>query len=333
MPNSTDRAFDLPSDLPRNIEASLKKAAEFALSIQEKDGSWISEVELNPGPTAQAVILHHALAIAFPERLLPKALKYTLRTQQPDGGWGNYENAVSDVSVTAECYVQMRLSGLAANAEPCVRARAVIEKLGGAPAMNPWTQLYLGALGVLPWERIQKIPVELSLIPAWTSVAIENFAYWVKVISTPMMLLHAVGPGKPVAEAPLIAQELGISREDRRVLISRGVSAFLKVFEKTKLLPLRKMAINAALKKIDEFTEKNGDFGGNTCTAMNVLLALDRMGKSGEPRFKNGLKAMMNYGFETDDEWHLQTCQSLVWDTAFMLWALPPALPSALSPA
>ena len=151
----------------------------------------------------------------------------------------------------------------------CSRARAVIERLGGVGSANPWTPLYLGVLGVVPWKLVKKIPIEPLLLPSWSELSIEHFAYWVKVICPPMMLVGAVGPGAPVEEAAALRRELRVPESGS--LSSGAPSLAAQVIDRIAALAtrypvpfIRKRAIRAALERSEAFTEAHGDGGGKT---------------------------------------------------------------------
>lgn len=126
-----------------------------------------------------------------------------------------------------------------------------------------------------------------------------------------MALAGAVGPGVRSPISKKIKEELGLKEELAPSSKIKKISSILQG-----------KAIKKALSIIDGFTEEHGDFGGNSCTAMNVLLALHRMNLQNEDRFKKGLKALLNYAVQAESEWRMQTCQSHVWDTGFSLLAL-----------
>lgn len=311
-----------------SLSAGIAKAQTFLLERQQDSGAWVGEVELNPGPTAQTVMLHAVTRKKFPARLAPKALAYILRTQNSDGGWSPHLGAASEVSLSIECYVGLRLLGENASSPALKKARARIMALGGPAKANPWTQLYCAMLGILPWEKIYRTPVEIMLAPRWLPVQLADLSYWVKTITVPMALLGAVGPAEAISEAPILAEELSVADTDFTHPLSHPMMA---PFRKTGgalsgLLPgLKKRAIRRAWDAIATFTEASGDFGGNTCTAMNVLMALYCEGRAGSREFKDGFASLMRYGVESEAEWHLQCCQSLVWDTGFALCALDPS--------
>ncbi|MGE3261775.1 MAG: prenyltransferase/squalene oxidase repeat-containing protein [Bacteriovoracia bacterium] len=313
------------------MKTAIAKAEDFLLAAQNKDGSWIGEVGLNPGPTAQAVMLYASLQKKFPASVAPKAKQYVLRTQNPDGGWSTHPGAPSEVSLTCECYVALRLLGVPASDPVCAKARSVIEAAGGTSAANPWTQLYLGILGVLPWEKIQIIPIELVLQPAFSPFSIEHLAYWVRVITVPMMLVGAIGPYPLAKMAGELAEELSTENFDSRRnmgMIGKIIAKCAAVAGHVGVPGLRAVAIKKSLEYIRSWTEKHGDFGGNTCTAINVIVAYSKIGEH-EEEVRKGLEAFMSYAIETEEEWRLQTCQSHVWDAAFVMQALRGENPSA----
>ena len=279
-------------------------------------------MELNPGPTAQVAMLFAALDRPFPGAIRDKALNYILRTQNSDGGWSPFWGAASEVSLTCECYMGMRLLGVPATDDRCVLARKKIAELGGIWKANAWTQLYSAILGILPWESVYRTPVEIVLLDSWAPISLQNMSYWVKVITVPMALLGSVGPGKPISIAAELRGELEVfsgEHPEPRIpgWINKISSLAAKMFPNS-----RARAIGVALEQIENFREAHGDFGGNTCTALNVLLAMHRMGMEDDPRFSAGLRALLNYAVEDATEWRVQTCQSHIWDTGFALNAL-----------
>ena len=313
------------------VKSAIERAEAWLVERQNDDGSWVGEVELNPGPTAQVVMLHAVVRKEFPAPLAPKARAYILRTQNEDGGWSPHHGAESEVSLTLECYVGLRLLGEAPDSPALKKARARIGKLGGPAKANPWTQLYLSMLGVVPWDKIYRTPVEILLAPRWLPVQLADLSYWVKTITVPMALLGAVGPAPAIELAPVLAGELKVAEADFSNPLGHPMLSpfrFLGISLRSFVPGLKKIAIRRAWEAIATFTEKHGDFGGNTCTAMNVLMALYQEGRDHEPAFRKGFAALMSYGVESETEWHVQCCQSHVWDTGFALTALSPAEPA-----
>ncbi len=310
----------------QSLKLSIDKAAHALMLKQKRDGSWAGEVELNPGPTAQAVMMHEALRIPFPENLRPKASRYILRMQNPDGGWSSFYGAPSDLSNTIECYLGLRLLGHSPDEPSLIAARNFILKNGGLPKANAWTQLYAAVLGVAPWEKIHKTPIEIMLLPKWSLIQLDDLSYWVKAITIPMALLGQLGPCKSIDLHRELAQELQADPDHWDEIKTESLieTYFPKLVGLMKLLPLnRTRAIERAWEYIDNLTEAHGDFGGNTCTAINVLLCLELSGHKESQAFKDGLKSFMSYAVEDDNEWRLQCCQSDVWDTGFAACALP----------
>jgi squalene-hopene/tetraprenyl-beta-curcumene cyclase len=296
------------------------------LAKRRADGHWEGEVDLNPGPTAQAVLLHAAVDREFPREWKEAVENYFLRTQNSDGGWSPHGGASSDVSVTTEIYIASRLLGVPQEAAHLSRARNFIVKGGGLSACNPWTQLYLAFLGAIPWADLFKLPVESVLMPESSPLSFSRMAYWVKVISMPMALLGSLGPRDPLPQTAEWKKDLTWRGQKETPAWLVAISHLWARYGKVP--GLRKLAQKRALASIREFTEKHGDFGGNTCTAMVVLLCLYKMGLNRSPEFERGWQCLMNYGVlrqvHSRQEWHLQCCQSLVWDTGFALLAVNP---------
>jgi squalene-hopene/tetraprenyl-beta-curcumene cyclase len=311
--------------MSKSLDQMISQVEELLVTKQKPDGSWVGEVELNPGPTAQALMLYSALNLGEPA-FKQKALNYILRTQNTDGGWVPHYGAPSEIGLTLECYVGMRLAGLTAEHDACVKAREFIFKNGNLQKANPWTKLYFGILGIVEWDLIPKIPTEVLLVPQWTSLNVSNFAYWVKVITLPMILVHAHGPYPAIPLANELSRELKLNKlkslNPKLDIGQEAIEGFFKSLTFVKLPVIRKKAIEAGLKRVFEYVEEHGDIGGNTCTAINLLVLLNKLGRKDSTEFKNGLKVFLTYAIETETEWRLQCCQSHIWDTAFSLYAL-----------
>lgn len=307
------------------LENSLTRGRQALSKLQNSDGSWVGEVDLNPGPTAQVVMLYAAIQRQFPDQLKKKALAYILRTQNIDGGWSPYFDAKSEVSLTCECYVAMRLLGLDADSESCRKAMLKIKNLGGVGRANPWTHLYMSVLGIVPWKSIHRTPIDTLMTPDFLPFSIGYFSYWVKAITVPMSLLGYLGPGKPIVLASQITQELdcgdGKFTTYPEGIVLKYIYPYLK---KLSFIPtgLKGPAVRKAWRWIESFTEESGDFGGNTCTAINVILCYYLSGKTNDPAYEKGICALLSYAIEDENEWRVQTCQSHVWDTGFSLMAL-----------
>ncbi len=295
------------------------------LARQSSSGEWSGEVELNPGPTAQVIMLFAAISREFPKELRAKAKAYILEKQNADGGWSTHFGQPSDVSVSCECYTGLRLLGLEASDPVVLKARECIQNLGGVAKANPWTQLYLAVLGVVPWNSIIKTPLEIMLLPKWSPTQIDDLSYWVRVITVPMALLGRLGPAEPIPLSRSLQTELGLANFSGLLSSDQKYAKYFDYLFKSSSFLFSSKSREAQRKAwdvIENFTEASGDFGGNTCTALNVLLALHCDGRGSEARFEKGLSALMSYGIERGETWRVQTCQSHVWDTGFALTAL-----------
>ncbi|RYZ98304.1 MAG: hypothetical protein EOP11_20865, partial [Proteobacteria bacterium] len=220
----------------------------------------------------------------------------------------------------------MRRTERSPHRAPLKNARARIEALGGPGKANPWTQLYLAMLGIIPWHLIYRTPVEIMLAPRWLPIQLADLSYWVKAITVPMALLGSLGPAPAIEMAESLSSELRVPHADFSHPFSNPLLAPLRALSESvrnSIPALKNLAIRRAWEMIASFTEAHGDFGGNTCTAMNVLMALYREGRENSPEFKAGYDSLMSYGWETENEWRVQCCQSHVWDTGFALSALP----------
>ena len=138
--------------------------------LQTEDGHWAGDYG---GPH----FLMPGLIVAWyvmgqPERMLnadqAELMKHYICThQQSDGGWGTHIESPSTMFGTTVMYVAIRLLGMEANDDVCVRGRAFLKENGGALMTSSWAKFYLCLLGCMDWDGHNSVPPEMWLLPNW----------------------------------------------------------------------------------------------------------------------------------------------------------------------
>lgn len=158
------------SDKPTTVKEAAKKATHFYSMLQTEDGHWAGDYG---GPH----FLMPGLIVAWyimgkPERMLNndqvELMKHYIVThQQSDGGWGTHIESPSTMFGTTVMYVAIRLLGMEADNEICVRGRAFLQENGGAVMTSSWAKFYLCLLGCMHWDGHNSVPPEMWLLPNW----------------------------------------------------------------------------------------------------------------------------------------------------------------------
>ncbi|KAK5192721.1 hypothetical protein LTR16_007362, partial [Cryomyces antarcticus] len=78
-----------------------------------------------------------------------------------DGGWGLHIEAESSVFGTAMNYTALRLLGTAAEEPKMIKARGLLNQMGGAVNGPHWAKFWLSVLGVCKWDVVNPVPPEL----------------------------------------------------------------------------------------------------------------------------------------------------------------------------
>jgi lanosterol synthase len=101
------------------------------------------------------------------------------RAHPEDGGWGLHIEADSSVFGTVMNYTALRLVGVDADHPKMAKARATLQKLGGATHGPHWSKFWLAVLGVAKWDIVNPVPPELWLLPDWVPFA--PWRWWIHV--------------------------------------------------------------------------------------------------------------------------------------------------------
>ena len=145
MPDSTSEsgiseisAFAGSGDLGEVAAATLARARDHLLGLQDPRGWWIGELETNVTMDAEDVLLRHFLGILTKTDAEETAV--WIRSQQrEDGTWANFYGGPGDLSTTVEAYVALKLAGDHQDAEhmecrpPGSPARAALPRPGSSP--------------------------------------------------------------------------------------------------------------------------------------------------------------------------------------------------------
>ena len=315
------------------LDQSIERSRDFLLSIQNREGYWVDELEANVTISAEFIFFMH-----FTGRLdsvkQDKVVKYLLHQQREDGSWPLFYGGLCDINSTVESYMALKMAGLPADQEEMVRARRAIFSNGGIKNTRVFTKMFLAMFGQLSWDECPAVPVEIILLPNWFPFNIYEISSWSRGTVVPLSIVRSFEPVKELPEGHDV-QELFTEKDQSLNFKPNGLpftswrdtfiylDRFIKILGKFPCKPFRKKAIHKVEKWTLEHQEDQGDFAGIQPAMFNALLALHLLGYAKDhPACVKGMEAVDRFMLEKDGQLWMQACVSPLWDTAICANAL-----------
>jgi squalene-hopene/tetraprenyl-beta-curcumene cyclase len=321
------------------LDAAISRAQAHLLSLQAPDGHWIGELESPPEITAEYILLNHLLDRVNRDKER-KAVRYLRRRQGSDGGWSLFEEGPTNLSVTIKTYFAMKMAGVPVDDPAMVNARARIRQLGGPVKANVFTKILLALFGEYDWNGVPAMPAEIMLLRWPFFFSIYEVSYWSRTVIVPLLILMDRKPLRflpaemgldelwpvPRSEAslrfPRIPQPFtwrGLFWKSFFITVDDG----LRIWERLSPRPLRKLALEAARKWLEERLAAPGGLGGIYPAMANAILALRSLNYPDDhPLVIGQIKEIEALVIEDGDELRCQPCLSPVWDTGLAVNAL-----------
>jgi squalene-hopene/tetraprenyl-beta-curcumene cyclase len=329
----------LPSRVVTELDAAIDRAQSRLLHLQAPDGHWIGELEAPPEITAEYLLLGHLLDRVHRERER-KAVRFLRRRQRPDGGWNLFEEGPTNLSVTIKCYFAMKMAGVPVDDPAMVRARTQIREMGGPVRANVFTKILLALFGEYDWNGVPAMPAEIMLLRWPFFFSIYDVSYWSRTVIVPLLVLMDRKPVKFLPEEQSLDELWPVPRENASLRFPRMPQPFswrglfwksffiavddgLKIWERFSPRPLRKMALEAARRWLEERLAAPGGLGGIYPAMANAILALRALGYPDDhPLVLGQIKEIEALVVEDADELRCQPCLSAIWDTSLAANAL-----------
>jgi squalene-hopene/tetraprenyl-beta-curcumene cyclase len=314
-----------------DLNKAIIRAQEKLLSLQDKEGYWLFELEADCTIPSEYILMMNYLG-EIDEVLQQKIANYLRSRQSDDGSYPLFTNGPGDISCSVKVYYALKLVGDSPDAEHMVRLRNCILNKGGAAKANVFTRIMLATFEQLPWRGVPYIPVEIMLFPAWFPFHLEKVAYWSRTVMVPLFILctlkaRAINPKK------VGILELFVTHPDEeqhyfpeRTLLNKIFLGLDYLGRATQPLIPKKSRELAISKAKDWIIERlNGEDGlGGICPAMmgayQALLLLG-MPKDHE-LIVTARKAIDKLLVINEHDAYCQPCLSPVWDTALAALAL-----------
>jgi squalene-hopene/tetraprenyl-beta-curcumene cyclase len=326
------------------LENAIQKGAEHLLSLQDKTGYWLGELEADSTLESDYIYYLYVLGKAEPARIA-KLANYVRRKQLADGGWSIYPGGPSELNATCKAYFALKLVGDNPKSAHMVKARETALRLGGLEKTNSYVRFYLALAGALGWEMVPAILPEMMLLPNWFYLNIYEMSSWTRGIVIPMAILSALRPDFRLPEHAQV-DELFVDP-------SRKASAFdwsdeliswrnfflaadraMKLYEKLPWKPLRARALLEAKAWVLEHIERTEGLAAIYPAMMNSIFALMALGHGpDDPLTSREIREFARFEIEEKDTIRMQPCVSPVWDTCIAMVALEEAGVPADHPA
>src|ERR1700744_6131416 len=205
-------AFALTGEIGEVAAATLARARDHLLQLQDARGWWIGELETNVTMDAEDVLLRHFLGILTDVELAETA-GWIRSQQRADGTWANFYDGPGDLSTTVEAYVALKLAGDPVDAPHMRRAADWITAHGGLTATRVFTRIWLAISGLWSWDELPVIPPEVIYLPSRVPLNIYDWGCWARQT---IVALAVVSSFRPSKARPLLLDEVYAKGPGRR---------------------------------------------------------------------------------------------------------------------
>ncbi|HEY6496802.1 MAG TPA: squalene--hopene cyclase [Trebonia sp.] len=329
----------LSDDLGQVAAATLAKARDHLLGLQDPAGYWIGELETNVTMDAEDVLLRHFLGILTATDAEQTAV--WIRSQQrEDGTWANFYGGPGDLSTTVEAYVALKLAGDDPDAEHMKRAANWITGQGGVTATRVFTRIWLALSGLWSWDDLPVIPPEIIYLPSWFPLNIYDWGCWARQTVVALAVVASFKPSNPL---PFLIDELyakvpgthpKAAQTDAWSIAFNNLDKVLHKVEPRLPRRARKAAQRRCVDWIIARQEADGCWGGIQPPWVYSIMALHLMGYGlDNPIVKKAIDGLEGFTIREDGMRRLEACQSPVWDTVLTMTALEDAGLDADHPA
>jgi squalene-hopene/tetraprenyl-beta-curcumene cyclase len=311
------------------LQHAIASATEALLARQRRDGHWVFELEADVTIPAEYVLLRHYLGEAVDAALESKIAVYLRRNQGKHGGWPLFHGGDFDMSASVKAYFALKMIGEDIDAAHMQRARDAILRRGGAAESNVFTRFMLALFGIITWQAVPVMPVEIMLLPRWFPFHLSKISYWARTVIVPLLVLQAL---KPKARNP---KNVGIDelfiRPPQSVTarskaphqqwgwfqLFRGIDAVLRHLKPVFPKGSRQRSIDKAVAFVTERLNGHDGLGAIFPAMANSVMMFDALGYPRQhPDYVAARTSIDKLLVVKSDEAYCQPCVSPVWDTA-----------------
>jgi len=317
-----------------DLDRAISKAQDKLLSLQDKDGFWVFELEADCTISAEYIMMMHYIG-EIDATLQAKIANYLRSRQSEDGSYPLFTGGPGDISCSVKVYYALKMAGDSIDAPHMARLRAYILSQGGAAKANVFTRIALAIFEQLPWRGVPYIPVEIMLFPKWFPFHLDKVSYWSRTVMVPLFILCTL---KATAKNPLRVDilELFVTHPDEekhyfpeRTLLNKIFLGLDRLGRLTQPLIPQKMRTQAIEKAKDWIVERLNGEDGLGCIFPAMVNAYQALLLLGVPKEHDHVvtarKAIDKLLVINEHDAYCQPCVSPVWDTALAAMALQEA--------
>jgi squalene-hopene/tetraprenyl-beta-curcumene cyclase len=327
-PDRTQAMAASTVDLPA-LQHTIDAATAALLACQRGDGHWVFELEADATIPAEYILLKHYLAEPVDPVLEAKFAAYLRRRQGAHGGWPLFQDGAFDMSASVKAYFALKMIGDDVDAPHMRRAREAILARGGGVHANVFTRVLLSLYGVLTWNSVPVMPVEIMLLPRWFPFHLTKISYWARTVIAPLLVLQALQPraknprGIGIDEL-FVENPRDIGPPHRAPHQSKGWFAFFRAVDVVLRTAqpwfpsgLRKRAIASAVAFVTERLNGEDGLGAIFPAMANSVMMFEVLGYPVDHPDRAIARASIDKLVVIDgEEGYCQPCVSPVWDTA-----------------
>lgn len=317
-----------------NLDAAIQNAQARLLSLQDKDGFWVFELEADCTIPSEYIMMMHYVG-EIDTSLQAKIAVYLRSRQSDDGSYPLFTGGNGDISCSVKVYYALKMAGDAVDAPHMLRLKNYILAQGGAAKTNVFTRITLAIFEQLPWRAVPYIPVEIMLLPKWFPFHLDKVSYWSRTVMVPLFVLCTL---KATAKNPhkISMLELFVTHPDEEQHYFPEGALLNKVFlglDKfgrgiNPLIPnkMRQLALAKAKKWIVERLNGEDGLGCIFPAMVGAYEALMLLGvPEDHPDVVTARKAIDRLLVINEHDAYCQPCFSPVWDTGLATLALQEA--------
>lgn len=337
------------------LAASLERAIDALVSLQNDDGHWCAELQGDSILASEYLLMKFILGQEnepFRNEIddgscntgrSPQLAKIAneLRAQQTaDGTWKQFPGGDIDLSATVKGYFALKLMGDDPDAPHMRKAHEAILAHGGAECCNSFTNFYLACLGQVSWNAVPAIPPEIVFIPNWFYFHLAKVAAWTRTMIMPLSIVTTLRPTRLLPEH-LSINELFIDEKKRNTLTNttencpdgwrrcfQCIDRGLKLLHTIGGTPARKVAVERIVRWLlaragQEETAATDGLGAIFPPMVYLQIALQAFGYEREHAvIQRAERELDAFFIEDGNRIRIQPCFSPVWDTGIAAYAL-----------
>ncbi len=272
-------------------------------------GHWVGELSSSALSTATAtsalaVVAGHTGDDSRREacrQLAARGADWLARCQNDDGGWGDTDKSLSNVSTTMLARAAVHLAGKAEeHAELLARAEAYIEAQGGLPGLR---------------RRYGKD--KTFAVPILTNCALASLVSWSEVAPLPFELACLPNPLFRFLRLPVVSYAIP-------ALVAVGQARYFHGKPPNPVVRLiRRLSVKRSLKVLERMQPASGGFLEAVPLTSFVVMSLAGTGRCDHPVVRQGVRFLL-FSVRDDGSWPIDA-NLATWNTSLATSALAAA--------